>query len=209
VECPECTEGETRAAGDGCNTCQCANGDWACTTKECGTLVCNPGFGDCDGDLTNGCEANLDGRRRETDEIGPTVENCGSCGNTCAIPGAYAVCLQGVCRLDRCDPPYADCNDDLSDGCESPVGEGGCADRCEPSDPTLVPVAAGASCECPEGMACVRSDLENVPACVPIPKGCTDGLPSCLCMADCVCTEDACYDEMSVSGMIINCGGMP
>jgi hypothetical protein len=60
-------------------------------------------------------------------------------------------------------------------------------------------------------MACVRSGVENAATCVPIPKGCTNGFASCLCMADCACDEGArstCYDEMSLGGMIINCNGM-
>src|SRR5688500_1549434 len=200
--CPEeCEPGETKPAGDGCNTCMCVNGDWGCTTKECGTLVCDEGLGDCDGVLSNGCETNLD----------TSVENCGLCGNHCAIVGAYAACEAGVCVLDRCDPPYADCNGDPADGCESPVAEGGCADRCEPADAALAPVATDAACECPEGMACVRSGVENAATCVPIPKGCTNGFANCLCMADCACDEGArssCSEEMSLGGMIINCNGM-
>ena len=30
-----CSEGASRSAADGCNTCTCANGDWACTDKAC------------------------------------------------------------------------------------------------------------------------------------------------------------------------------
>jgi len=30
-----CVEGETRPAGDGCNDCVCAGGQWACTEKAC------------------------------------------------------------------------------------------------------------------------------------------------------------------------------
>ncbi len=32
---PTCNEGETRAAGDGCNDCVCIDGQWACTEMAC------------------------------------------------------------------------------------------------------------------------------------------------------------------------------
>lgn len=37
-DCPvsdECTDGETRPAGDGCNTCECIDNRWACTEIAC------------------------------------------------------------------------------------------------------------------------------------------------------------------------------
>ncbi|HEY2515983.1 MAG TPA: hypothetical protein VGI39_34165 [Polyangiaceae bacterium] len=49
--------------------------------KAC-LAVCAPGFGDCDAEYANGCEANLSGDER----------NCGTCGNPC--PGS---CVNGEC----------------------------------------------------------------------------------------------------------------
>ncbi|HEY0139162.1 MAG TPA: hypothetical protein VGB85_33975, partial [Nannocystis sp.] len=39
----ECTDGDTKPAGDGCNTCTCSDGDWACTELACEPDVCQPG----------------------------------------------------------------------------------------------------------------------------------------------------------------------
>jgi uncharacterized repeat protein (TIGR01451 family) len=69
-----------------CGTCGHAcgaanNATAACGGGTCG-LVCNPGFLDCDGKLTNGCEIN-----GQTD-----ANNCGTCGHQC--PGA---CAGGTC----------------------------------------------------------------------------------------------------------------
>lgn len=36
-----CVDGETRPADDGCNTCSCIDGEWACTLMAC--LECTPG----------------------------------------------------------------------------------------------------------------------------------------------------------------------
>jgi hypothetical protein len=65
------------ACGNVCPTPE--NATAACTGGVCG-FVCASGFGDCDGNPSNGCEAALD-----------TVENCGGCGNQCPTVG-------GVCH---------------------------------------------------------------------------------------------------------------
>jgi hypothetical protein len=51
----------------------------------CG-FACNTNFGDCDGNKTNGCEANLNNNS----------ENCGTCGTTC--------CGGGTCSTGSCQP---------------------------------------------------------------------------------------------------------
>jgi hypothetical protein len=48
------------------------------------TPTCAAGFGDCDGNPNNGCEANL-----STD-----LANCGSCKVGC---GLHQTCASGVC----------------------------------------------------------------------------------------------------------------
>ncbi len=52
----------------------------SCDDSGC---VCAPGFGNCDGTWTNGCEANLDS----------DPANCGACGNACG---------EGVCAAASC-----------------------------------------------------------------------------------------------------------
>ncbi|NQV08998.1 hypothetical protein HQ529_04060 [Candidatus Woesearchaeota archaeon] len=44
--------------------------------------------------------------------------NCGSCGNICYYPKAFASCVEGVCQFDGCYKDYYDTNSGLSDGCE-------------------------------------------------------------------------------------------
>jgi hypothetical protein len=199
-DCSECREGDSRAAGDGCNTCLCIDGSWSCSMRACEPVVCAEGFGDCDGDPANGCETNL----------ASDVQNCGACLNYCVHVGAYSRCNAGACELDRCDPPYADCNGQPDDGCEVPVGAGGCETRCEASATMLDPVPADDSCNCPAGMACVRNSTAYAPEdyCFPIPEGCQGGSASCLCMAECVCpggTASRCTEDMNIGGMIVNC----
>ncbi len=53
---------------------------------------CTPGWGDCDGDLTNGCETNLK----------TNIAHCGVCGNRCDT-AAGQPCIDGMCLMTECD----------------------------------------------------------------------------------------------------------
>ena len=98
--------------------------------------TCPPGYKDCDGAPTNGCEAAL----------GSDTDNCGACGNVCPAAGAFesVTCSGGVCgklcQFDDCDgDPTNGCDltcVSCSDGIQNP-GEDGidcggpCANSCE------------------------------------------------------------------------------
>ncbi|MBX3199463.1 MAG: hypothetical protein KF894_15120 [Labilithrix sp.] len=77
-----------------CGACgnRCAGGANTATGCENGFCVteCAPGWGDCDGDMTNGCETNL--------SLNP--RHCGACGNRCA-PGQP--CIDGACATVECE----------------------------------------------------------------------------------------------------------
>lgn len=67
-----------------CNRrCQLPNASARCTAGECKILACEAGFGNCDGDDTNGCERSLD-----------TLGDCGACAKSCGGPNASASCEQ-------------------------------------------------------------------------------------------------------------------
>src|SRR5262249_7566840 len=55
----------------------------ACVNGVC-SFACNAGFGDCDGNKGNGCEARLD-----SDNL-----NCGACGKACQ---GNQSCASGIC----------------------------------------------------------------------------------------------------------------
>jgi hypothetical protein len=84
---------------------------------------CVPGFGDCDGELDNGCERSL-----------LTDSDCGACDAECRFANAGAQCLEGVCAQRGCATGYADCNADSQD-CEQSLSDttscGACGQRCE------------------------------------------------------------------------------
>ena len=97
----------------GCNRgCATPGASPVCTGGSCGYSSCLRGWGDCDGDVANGCETRLD-----------VPGSCGSCFLAC-VTGAHSttVCTPAmVCDL-VCDPGYADCRGSLADGCETALG---------------------------------------------------------------------------------------
>lgn len=62
-----------------------------CFSGQCG-LTCDTGYGDCDGERTNGCETNLSN----------DPANCGACGNQCDL-SAGQPCVRGVCVTKPCE----------------------------------------------------------------------------------------------------------
>lgn len=83
---------------------------------------CRDFTADCDGDATNGCEADLQRDRA----------HCGNCSTRC--PSADCACRAGE-LVAECRPGYADCDGDLANGCEIQIDSnadhcGGCGRAC-------------------------------------------------------------------------------
>lgn len=72
-------------AGVDCNSLDNVN-TGVCASGTCAILSCAPGFLDCDGDMSNGCEIDL-----QTDD-----DNCGACGAVC---NGVLECQAGTCGL--------------------------------------------------------------------------------------------------------------
>jgi N-acetylmuramoyl-L-alanine amidase len=89
--------------------CSFSNASPSCVGGVCGIAQCNSGWGNCDGNATNGCEVNLT----------TSVTNCGSCGKTCSFPNASASCSSGTCKLGACKTGYANCDGNATNGCEA------------------------------------------------------------------------------------------
>jgi hypothetical protein len=111
------------------DACALANSESHCTQMGagyvCNLVQCNPGFADCDGIASNGCEVNLNN----------DANNCGNCGNACTSgPNSTAVCTNAVCGLS-CSPGHLNCNEPPSQGCPingqiDPMNCGACAHVC-------------------------------------------------------------------------------
>ena len=70
----------------GCGkVCTASNANTSCGNGVCGT-ICKAGYGDCDGDPSNGCEENLE----------TSTANCGGCGQACSL----GPCSGGTCAPD-------------------------------------------------------------------------------------------------------------
>jgi hypothetical protein len=101
-----------------------ANATATCALGRC-ALACAAGFADCDGDATNGCEA----------DTRTAVSHCGVCGRACAggANGA-ATCAAGACGV-RCNAGFADCDGNAANGCEADTSRdarncGACGSAC-------------------------------------------------------------------------------
>jgi alpha-tubulin suppressor-like RCC1 family protein len=88
-------------------TCALANATAACAGGGCVIASCSPGYADCDGTPSNGCEVDL-----RTD-----ASNCGACARRCAAANAMSTCVAGACDT-RCNPGWADCDRASANGCE-------------------------------------------------------------------------------------------
>lgn len=111
-----------------------------CSAGAC-EIQCNAGFEDCDDNPANGCEI----------ETAESDQNCGTCGNDCtAAANGDAECNAGVCQITTCTDPFADCNGDPDDGCETNTDTsagncGMCAMGCTFNNATAV--CNGGACE--------------------------------------------------------------
>ncbi len=146
--------------------CLGATRDPACDGEAplCG-FTCNPGFADCDGNPSNGCEVNLG-----TDEA-----NCGQCGRIC-----NGTCANGgsSCSVS-CTWPRADCDGNGFNGCEVDLSDnlnhcGMCGSSCE----------WGEACE---GGSCCNNGGGTPGTCLP---GCCAGLN---CTRDPESGDRSCY----------------
>jgi MYXO-CTERM domain-containing protein len=101
--------------------------DHACNAERCEIVSCQPGWSDCNAYPLDGCETGTDA----------DVQNCGSCGQTCATPPrATPACVAGTCTVGSCTDPFGDCDTEFQNGCEANLESdtahcGSCGSACE------------------------------------------------------------------------------
>jgi hypothetical protein len=144
----------------GCNlNCDYANASEACSMGNCDLLSCNAGFQNCDQQLPNGCEIDV-----QNDPL-----NCGLCFKQCFFNNAQAGCGAGQCALGACDAGFANCNNQPLDGCEADLQSdvahcGGCNNNCGALFPnSSVSCGAGACVfnQCSTGFWDIDQNLGN------------------------------------------------
>jgi hypothetical protein len=123
------------ACGNDCR--RFPNGSFTCVDAACALVNCEPGFRDLDGDVDTGCEYacvptnggieicdtldnDCDGATDEDFDLRSDTEHCGGCDEVCLTPNATAACVDGRCRVLRCDPGWVDADSSPADGCEAP-----------------------------------------------------------------------------------------
>ncbi len=108
----------------GCNRpCSTVGGTSTCVQQVC-VMACNPGRGDCDANVGNGCE---------TDTTASTA-HCGACSQPCSTAGGTPTCVAGACQI-ACSPGRGNCDGDAGNGCEVDTATsmphcGGCNQPC-------------------------------------------------------------------------------
>ncbi|MBI5528784.1 MAG: hypothetical protein HY897_20835 [Deltaproteobacteria bacterium] len=108
---------------------------------------CPSDFADCDGNPSTGCETDL--------LTNPA--HCSQCGFDCAVYRwanvSAQVCHKGTCAIGECESGTKDCNQQVSDGCETnilsdPAHCGGCSLPCGPNA-----ICNNKACGCASGFA--------------------------------------------------------
>lgn len=120
--CEQALNTMTHCGGCGIG-CTIANGIGDCSTGTCRVAMCNPGWGDCDGNPSNGCEQMLN-----------TSTHCGMCGVGCSLPNATESCSSGTCQVTGCSGDWGNCDGIDANGCEQSLRTiphcGGCGMSC-------------------------------------------------------------------------------
>lgn len=110
-----------------CSPCALPNAVAGCDPAgECAIASCVGTFEDCDLEPENGCEV----------DIAHDPVSCGGCdAPPCTVAHGEPGCRAGACSIRTCEPAWDDCNADVRDGCETPLGTrencGMCDERCE------------------------------------------------------------------------------
>jgi hypothetical protein len=152
--------------------------------------------------------------------VSPTdsAHGCGMGDCTpCTLPHAVAKCA-GACAIESCEPGFADCNHDPTDGCESdlssPATCASCDVACGPPNTLCTPTGCAAACTPPETLCtdrCVNllTDARHCGDCsascnkVTLPAGspqatvfatCSGGACNCACKATSPNGDNYCAD---------------
>lgn len=202
-----------------CETsCAFPNASAMCAGGACAIRACDPGFADCDGDSTNGCETQTN-----------TLTDCGACGAVCTVAGGTPTCASGTCTIGSCDLNRADCNADPADGCETPTNTltdcGTCGTVC--SIPNATETCETGACrvaacdagfaDCDGDMLTCETPLSTLTDCGACGAVCGDAYaaPSCAtgtCVLSCQPLHGDCDMnvangcETSLSRNVLHCG---
>jgi len=207
----ETTLGTDENCSDCGDACTFNHASGSCVAGSCVMGNCETGWGDCDLNPANGCEADL-----------TSTQNCGTCGNTC---GANEICQNGQCVFyceDADGDGYqdincggTDCNDNndtIYPGAPDPCGDG-VDQNCDGTDECVCEDADGdgyqdincGGTDCDDTNGQVHPQATEI--CDDDKDNDCDGLTDCddtSCATDPSCT---CPDADGDGHHAFNCGG--
>ena len=203
--CETYTAADVNNCGTCGNVCYIPNGTPGCSSGGCTVASCNAGYNDCDRNVSDGCEVN----------INADPNNCGSCGAVCNLSNAIAGCGNGACTIISCNTGFANCDNNAINGCETNISSnftncGSCGNVCY--TPNATAGCAGGSCYiqyCSAGFANCDNVTSN--GCEANIETSPENCGSCgsVCYAPnatSTCTGGACYIA-SCSAGYANCDG--
>lgn len=176
-------------ADDTCAPCSLPNAVPVCSHGACSVGSCKTGWGDCNGSPSDGCETDL-----------RTLSHCGACGLECSVAHGSASCASGACQKVSCDDGFADCNDELADGCEANLSSvahcGQCGNSCSTdggAQPSCKDGVCGMS-SCPLGFEdCNGSPSDGCETPIDTPTDCGGCAIACaLPHASAACVQGSC-----------------
>jgi len=113
-----------------CGACGAACGALAhatvvCRDARCAIGTCDTGWGDCNGNPSDGCETDLR----------VTTTACGSCDLACSLTRAVPRCASSTCAVASCEMGFGNCDSRADNGCEVNVTNtlahcGACNNNC-------------------------------------------------------------------------------
>ncbi len=161
-ERPLGTVNDCASCGDACHF---TNAAAVCQGGVCAMGACAAGFGDCNGNASDGCETPLG-----------TASDCAGCGNVCSFANAAATCQGNACVMGACAAGFGDCDGSASDGCETALSTtnncGACGRACAPGQACNA-TSGGFAC----GQPCPDNDGDGHPGNGCGGDDCDDGAP--------------------------------
>jgi hypothetical protein len=177
------------------------------TSGSCTIAACDAGWEDCDGVVSNGCEVDI-----------RTLDACGGCDTSCAIPFASESCASGSCELTQCNGGRDDCDGAPGNGCETdlslPTSCGECDNDCTGGDNVLSAGCDDGACEiiCAADYSDCNGDLgDGCEARLGTETACTACGDDCTMLphvASATCGAGGCQDLVCEDGWA-DCDGVP
>src|SRR5690606_9623343 len=165
---PETQLGTVEACSACGDVCVASRAEVRCVSGTCAIDDCADGWADCDKDYFTGCETDL-----------TQQQSCGACDVDCGDPATGAECVQGICQVTQCPDGFDDCNNDFTDGCETPLTTlancGFCGEPC--SLPNATASCETGSCQIACKTVCTDPDACTLGEC--LEKECAEGWGDC------------------------------